>query len=92
VKVERLGTLNFPPRRAARSTANLRLTVTIRADVAASMIELDRSSGLKLLDAAAFKIVRMATPFAVFRPTSAATTTRSSSPARGSSARATNLD
>jgi protein TonB len=29
-------------------------------------IELDRSSGLKVLDNAAFKIVRMATPFAVF--------------------------
>ena len=31
-------------------------------------IELDRSSGLKALDAAAFKIVRMATPFAAFPP------------------------
>jgi protein TonB len=31
-------------------------------------IELDRSSGLKVLDAAAFKIVRMATPFAAFPP------------------------
>ena len=29
-------------------------------------MELDRSSGLKVLDEAAFKIVRMATPFAVF--------------------------
>ena len=29
-------------------------------------IELDRSSGLKVLDAAAFKIVKMASPFAAF--------------------------
>jgi protein TonB len=29
-------------------------------------IELDRSSGLKVLDSAAFKIVQMATPFAPF--------------------------
>ena len=30
------------------------------------VVELDRSSGLKVLDDAARKIVRMATPFAVF--------------------------
>jgi periplasmic protein TonB len=29
-------------------------------------MELDRSSGLKVLDAAAFKIVRMASPYAAF--------------------------
>jgi protein TonB len=31
-------------------------------------VDLDRSSGLKVLDAAAFKIVRMASPFAPFPP------------------------
>jgi protein TonB len=31
-------------------------------------IELDHSSGLKVLDAAAYKIVKMATPFAAFPP------------------------
>jgi protein TonB len=42
--------------------------VIIRPDGHVESIELDRSSGLKVLDAAAFKIVRMATPFAAFPP------------------------
>jgi protein TonB len=68
VKIERIGTLNFPAEARGRSYGNLRLTVTIRADGTVESIELDRSSGLKVLDNAAFKIVRMATPFAVFPP------------------------
>jgi periplasmic protein TonB len=68
VKVERVGTLNFPAEARGRIYGNLRLTVTIRADGSVEGIELDRSSGLKVLDAAAFKIVRMATPFASFPP------------------------
>jgi protein TonB len=40
--------------------------VTIRSDGSVESIELDRSSGLKVLDAAAFKIVRMAGPYAAF--------------------------
>ena len=66
VKVERVGTLNYPPEARGRIYGNLRLTVTIRPDGTVEAIELDRSSGLKVLDAAAFKIVRMATPFAAF--------------------------
>jgi periplasmic protein TonB len=31
-------------------------------------VELDRSSGLKILDDAAFRIVRMASPYAAFPP------------------------
>jgi periplasmic protein TonB len=68
VKVERVGTLNYPPEARGRIYGNLRLTVTIRPDGSVESIELDRSSGLKVLDAAAFKIVRMATPFAAFPP------------------------
>jgi protein TonB len=68
VKIERLGTLNFPAEARGKIYGNLRLTVTILADGTVYSIELDRSSGLKVLDAAAFKIVRMATPFAVFPP------------------------
>lgn len=68
VKVERIGTLNYPPEARGRVYGNLRLTVTIRPDGNVESIELDRSSGLKVLDAAAFKIVRMATPFAAFPP------------------------
>ena len=43
--------------------------MTIRPDGSVDSIELDRSSGLKVLDAAAYKIVRMAGPFAAFPPT-----------------------
>jgi len=68
VKVERVGTLNYPPEARGKIYGNLRLTVTIRPDGNVESIELDRSSGLKVLDAAAFKIVRMATPFAAFPP------------------------
>jgi len=68
VKIERIGTLNYPPEARGRVYGNLRLTVSIRSDGNVESIELDRSSGLKVLDAAAFKIVRMATPFAVFPP------------------------
>ena len=68
IKVERVGTLNYPSEARGKLYGNLRLTVTIRPDGSVESIELDRSSGLKVLDAAAFKIVRMATPFAVFPP------------------------
>src|SRR5437764_4116198 len=67
-KVERVGTLNYPAEARGKLYGNLRLTVTIRADGAVDSVELDRSSGLKVLDAAAFKIVRMAGPFAAFPP------------------------
>src|SRR5918999_2034694 len=66
VKVERVGTLNYPAEARGKHYGNLRLTVTIRADGSVHSIELDRSSGLKVLDAAAFKIVEMASPFAAF--------------------------
>jgi protein TonB len=65
-KVERIGTLNYPAEARGRLYGSLQLTVTLRPDGHVDSIELDRSSGLKVLDAAAFKIVRMATPFAAF--------------------------
>ena len=68
VKIERVGTLNYPAEARGRVYGNLRLTVTVRPDGNVESVELDRSSGLKVLDAAAFKIVRMAGPFAAFPP------------------------
>jgi protein TonB len=65
-KIERIGSLNYPAEARGKLYGNLRLTVTIRADGTVDSIELDRSSGLKVLDAAAFRIVKMATPFAAF--------------------------
>jgi len=67
-KVERVGTVNYPAEARGKMYGNLRLTVTIRSDGSVESIELDRSSGLKVLDAAAFKIVRMAGPYAAFPP------------------------
>jgi len=66
MKVERIGTLNYPPEARGKIYGNLRLTVTIRPDGSVQSVELDRSSGLKVLDQAAYKIVRMAEPFAPF--------------------------
>jgi len=65
-KVERLGTVNYPAEARGKLYGNLRMTVTIRPDGTVDSVELDRSSGLKILDAAAFKIVRMAAPYAAF--------------------------
>jgi protein TonB len=67
-KVERIGTLNYPAEARGKLYGDLRLTVTIRPDGSVQSVDLDRSSGLKVLDAAAFKIVRMASPFAPFPP------------------------
>ena len=67
-KIERVGTLNYPAEARGKLYGNLRLTVTIRPDGSVQSVDLDRSSGLKVLDAAAFKIVRMSSPFAPFPP------------------------
>jgi protein TonB len=67
-KIERVGTLNYPAEARGKLYGSLRLTVTIRADGTLGPMELERSSGLKILDAAAFKIVSMAAPFAAFPP------------------------
>jgi len=67
-KVERIGTLNYPAEARGKLYGNLQLSVTLRPDGSVESVYLDRSSGLKVLDAAALKIVRMATPFAAFPP------------------------
>jgi protein TonB len=67
-KIERIGTINYPPAARGKLYGNLRMTVTLRADGNVAAVELDRSSGLKVLDDAAFRIVRMASPYAAFPP------------------------
>jgi len=67
-KIERIGTLNYPSEARGKFYGSLRLTVTVRPNGTVESVELDRSSGLKVLDQAAHKIVRMATPFAAFPP------------------------
>ena len=66
-KVERVGNVNYPE--AARRQGiygSLKLTVSIYADGRIEDIEIDRSSGSKILDTAAMKIVELAAPFAAF--------------------------
>lgn len=66
-KVERIGNLNYPE--AARRQGvygSLKLTVSIYADGRIEKIDVDRSSGSKVLDAAADKIVRLGAPYATF--------------------------
>ncbi|HSG76739.1 MAG TPA: TonB family protein [Burkholderiales bacterium] len=66
LKVERVGTVNYPARARGKLYGDLQLTVTLKPDGNVHSVELDRSSGLKVLDDAAFRIVRMASPYAVF--------------------------
>lgn len=67
-KVERVGTLNYPSGAQGKLYGDLRLTVTIRPDGSVQSVTLDRSSGNKALDQAAFKIVHLAAPFERFPP------------------------
>lgn len=67
LKVERVGNLNYPE--AARRNklyGSLVLTVSINSDGTVESVQIDRSSGSKVLDAAAVRIVEMAAPFAPF--------------------------
>jgi protein TonB len=63
-KVERIGNLNYPAEaKARRIYGRLQLTVAIKADGEVEAIEINRSSGHKILDQAAIRIVRLAAPF-----------------------------
>jgi protein TonB len=69
LKVERVGNLNYPE--AARQNklyGSLLITVSIRADGSVERVEVNRSSGNRVLDAAAVHIVEMAAPYAAFPP------------------------
>lgn len=67
-KVERIGTLNYPNVARGRIYGTLVLTIAIRSDGSLERVEIDRSSGQKVLDDAAIQIVRMASPYAAFPP------------------------
>jgi protein TonB len=67
IKVERVGNMNYPE--AAKRNGlygTLMLTVNIFENGEIESIQIDRSSGSKVLDAAAVKIVEMSAPFARF--------------------------
>jgi protein TonB len=68
LKVERVGTLNYPEAARGKLYGSLLLSVTIRADGSVVRVGVDRSSGHKVLDDAAKRIVNMAAPYASFPP------------------------
>ncbi|MEF8728269.1 MAG: TonB family protein [Accumulibacter sp.] len=67
-KVERVGTLNYPAEARGKLYGSLVLTVTVRSDGSVDSVEINRSSGHRILDDAARRIVVMASPFAAFPP------------------------
>jgi protein TonB len=68
-KVERVGETNYPQAaRDQRIYGSLVVTVSIKADGSLERVDINRSSGQRILDAAALHIVRLAAPFAAFPP------------------------
>lgn len=66
-KVERIGNLNYPDQAKRNSlSGNLVLHVAVNADGSVERIRVLHSSGHKLLDDAALRIVRMSAPFSPF--------------------------
>ncbi|MGC2166778.1 MAG: energy transducer TonB [Gallionella sp.] len=70
VKVERIGNLNYPEQaRRQQLYGKLQLSVSIRTDGSVENIEISKSSGHRILDAAAMHIVKLAAPFSPLPPT-----------------------
>jgi protein TonB len=68
LKVERIGNLNYPDSARGRIYGSLVLSVSIKADGNLDGVEVQRSSGHQVLDRAAERIVKMASPYASFPP------------------------
>ena len=66
LKVERIGNLNYPDDARGRIYGSLLLSVSIKADGSLEKVEVTRTSGHQILDRAAERIVRMASPYASF--------------------------
>ena len=66
-KVERVGNLNYPEEaRKLNLSGSLQLEVALNRDGTINEITLRKSSGKKVLDDAAIKIVELAAPYAAF--------------------------
>jgi protein TonB len=65
-KIERIGNLNYPDAAKGRLYGSLVLTVIIKSNGDLDRVEVNRSSGQRLLDDAARRIVQMSAPFAAF--------------------------
>jgi protein TonB len=69
IKVERIGNLNYPEdARRDKVYGKLQVSVSIRADGSLESVEVSRSSGQRILDAAAVRIVRLGAPYAPLPP------------------------
>jgi protein TonB len=69
IKVERIGNLNYPAEARRRQIyGSLQLSVSIRADGSVENVEVSRSSGHRILDAAAVHIVKLAAPYSPLPP------------------------
>jgi protein TonB len=69
IKVERIGNLNYPEEaRRQQIYGKLQLSVSIRADGSLESVEVSRTSGQRILDAAAMRIVKLAAPYAPLPP------------------------
>jgi protein TonB len=68
-KVERIGNINYPDSARGKLYGNLVLTVAIKSDGSLERVEINRSSGHKVLDEAAQRIVQLAAPYAAFPET-----------------------
>lgn len=69
VKVERIGNLNYPAQaRQQKAFGSLQLSVSIRTDGSIENVEVNRSSGQRILDAAAVRIVKLAAPYSRLPP------------------------
>jgi len=69
VKVERIGNLNYPEQaRQQKIYGKLQLSVSILKDGSIETIEVSKSSGQRILDAAAMRIVKLAAPYSPLPP------------------------
>jgi protein TonB len=67
IKVEKVGNLNYPEEaKRQKIYGSLQLIVSIKSDGSVERVEIKRSSGHKVLDEAAIRIVNLAAPYAAF--------------------------
>ncbi|WP_263768392.1 energy transducer TonB [Propionivibrio soli] len=66
IKIEKVGTLNYPEAAKGKLSGSLMLSVRIKSDGSVDRVEINRSSGHRILDDAARRIVHMAGPYAAF--------------------------
>jgi protein TonB len=67
-KVQRIGDLNYPEAARGKLSGSLILTVRIKSNGDLERVEIDKSSGHRVLDEGATRIAHLSAPFAEFPP------------------------